>query len=148
QLTPTLRGMHFDSDGLNERAGLSVGFRLPSHLSPITLDENIRKVVGDQARVRARRGAVPAYRAAKNNALVRAALASIRAEGGEPGFVLKSGTSDMNLVAPVWGCPAIAYGPGDSSLDHTPHERISIAEYLQSIRVLQRILKRLAGEGG
>ena len=38
----------------------------------------------------------------------------------QPGFVVKTGTSDMNVVAPIWQCPIVAYGPGDSALDHTP----------------------------
>jgi LysW-gamma-L-lysine carboxypeptidase len=33
-----------------------------------------------------------------------------------------------------------AYGPGDSSLDHTPWERVSVEEYLKSINVLSRAL--------
>ena len=83
---------------------------------------------------------VPAYRAEKNTPLVRSFLAAIRAEGGEPGFTVKSGTSDMNLVAPVWNCPTLAYGPGDSSLDHTPDEHILISEYQRAVRVLARVL--------
>jgi LysW-gamma-L-lysine carboxypeptidase len=52
----------------------------------------------------------------------------------------------MNVVAPAWGCPIIAYGPGDSSLDHTPHEHVSVAEYLRSIRVLRTALERIAAD--
>ncbi|MFZ6019782.1 MAG: M20/M25/M40 family metallo-hydrolase, partial [Chloroflexota bacterium] len=84
---------------------------------------------------------VPAYLAEKTTIVVRGLLAAIRAAGGKPAFALKSGTADMNLVAPVWGCPAAAYGPGDSSLDHTPHEHISLAEYRRSIEVLTRALR-------
>jgi len=57
-----------------------------------------------------------------------------------PGFVLKTGTSDMNVVAPVWRCPIVAYGPGDSALDHTPHEHVSIDEYWRAILVLEAML--------
>ena len=39
----------------------------------------------------------------------------------------------MNVVGPVWQCPILAYGPGDSSLDHTPHEQIELPEYLSKI---------------
>jgi LysW-gamma-L-lysine carboxypeptidase len=53
---------------------------------------------------------------------------------------VKTGTSDLNILAPAWGCPAIAYGPGDSSLDHTPDERISIPELERATDVLARAL--------
>jgi LysW-gamma-L-lysine carboxypeptidase len=79
----------------------------------------------------------------KNTALVRAFLSAIRAAGGKPAFALKSGTADLNLVAPVWGCPAVAYGPGDSNLDHTSNEHISLSEYRRSIGVLKEVLNQL-----
>jgi LysW-gamma-L-lysine carboxypeptidase len=85
----------------------------------------------------------PAYRADKNNPLVRAFLAAIRRADGEPSFALKTGTSDMNTVAPIWACPTLAYGPGDSHLDHTAEEHISISEYLKSIQILAEVLTQL-----
>lgn len=77
----------------------------------------------------------------KNTPLARALLAGIRREGGKPGYLLKTGTSDMNVVGPAWGCPIAAYGPGDSSLDHTPEEHIELEEYLRAIRVLEGALR-------
>jgi LysW-gamma-L-lysine carboxypeptidase len=74
---------------------------------------------------------------------VRAFLAAIRAGAGDPGFVVKTGTADMNVVGPAWGCPILAYGPGDSRLDHTPHEHLSISELQRSIDVLQRVVTSL-----
>jgi LysW-gamma-L-lysine carboxypeptidase len=91
-------------------------------------------------------GAEVAFRAEKNTPLVRAFLASIREQGGRPRFVLKTGTSDMNVVGPAWGCPIVAYGPGDSALDHTPEERISLGEYLRSIEVLKSMVNTLVKE--
>jgi [amino group carrier protein]-lysine/ornithine hydrolase len=49
----------------------------------------------------------------------------------------------MNVLAPHWCCPVVAYGPGDSALDHTPHEHISLQEYLRAIDVLTRVLHLL-----
>jgi LysW-gamma-L-lysine carboxypeptidase len=49
----------------------------------------------------------------------------------------------MNVVGPVWDCPIVAYGPGDSRLDHTAEEHIRIDEYRRSISVLARALEML-----
>jgi LysW-gamma-L-lysine carboxypeptidase len=54
----------------------------------------------------------------------------------------KTGTSDMNLLSP--GIRAIAYGPGDSSRDHTDREKIKISEYLKSIEIFAETLKLLS----
>ena len=74
---------------------------------------------------------------------MRAFLGAIRSEGGDPGFVVKTGTSDMNVVGPAWGCPIVAYGPGDSRLDHTPDEHIEISDLTRSIAVLVRVIRDL-----
>ena len=75
--------------------------------------------------------------------MARPLLPGIRQEGGRPGYLPKTGTSDMNVVGPAWRCPILAYGPGDSSLDHTPGEHIEIVEYLRAIRVLEAALGKL-----
>ena len=89
----------------------------------------------------------PAWRSDRNNPLVRAFLASIRQNvpGTRPGFRVKSGTSDMNVVAPVWQCPILAYGPGDAALDHTPNEHVHLAEYWQAVLVLEEALRGVVG---
>jgi len=85
----------------------------------------------------------PTYAAPRDTSLSRLFRAAIRAEGGTPAFVYKTGTSDMNIAGPIWNCPILAYGAGDSSLDHTPHEHIDLNEYLRSIRVLTRVIESL-----
>ena len=50
----------------------------------------------------------------------------------------------MNVVAPVWKCPIVAYGPGDSALDHTPHEHLELEEYWRAVLVLEATLRQLA----
>jgi LysW-gamma-L-lysine carboxypeptidase len=106
---------------------------LRAHLRALAGDADVQ-FAGDE----------PAYRAPKNTALVRAFLASLRAHGASPAFRLKTGTSDMNIVGPVWNCPILAYGPGDSGLDHTPHEHVSLVEFGRAIAVLQDALARLS----
>lgn len=141
QLTPTLRGMNSSSDGFNETAGLRIGFRLPPGLEVDELENKLHELA-ENAEIE-RIDGIPAYRADKNTPLVRALLAAIREYEGNPSFTLKTGTSDMNIVAPVWNCPTAAYGPGDSSLDHTPEEHILISEYLKGIDVLTEALLTL-----
>lgn len=87
----------------------------------------------------------PAWRGDRSNALARSFLRGLREVAPEEklGFVLKTGTSDMNVVGPAWRCPVVAYGPGDSSLDHTPHEHVLLDEYWQAVLVLEQTLRAL-----
>jgi len=85
---------------------------------------------------------VPAVLGDKRNELVRSFLSAIRAEDVRPIFKRKTGTSDMNLLN-AWRCPILAYGPGDSSLDHTPNEHLDLDEYERAIRVLTHALKQM-----
>jgi len=142
QLQVSLRGLSSGEDGFEEWAWLRVGARLPLALPPDNWYARLEELAfGAQTK---RSGfAIPAYQSDKNTPLVRAFLAGIRHAGGLPGFVLKTGTADLNIVAPAWGCPALAYGPGDSALDHTPGEHLQLSEYAQASLVLQAVLKQL-----
>ena len=84
----------------------------------------------------------PAWRGERSNPLCRSFLGALRelAPAEKLGFVVKTGTSDMNVVGPAWGCPILAYGPGDSSLDHTPHEHVALDEYWRAVQVLEAAL--------
>lgn len=144
QVLPTLRGLDSGADGFEEWARLRIGVRLPPELPPEDWYLQLGSLPGIPA-VEPTGYPIPAYRSDKRSPLVRAFLGGIRAAGGQPGFVLKTGTADLNIVAPVWGCPAAAYGPGDSSLDHTPEERLSLAEYTRAVDVLRVVLERLTG---
>jgi LysW-gamma-L-lysine carboxypeptidase len=146
QVSPTLREMASGDNGFEEWAGLRVGVRLPPDLPPDAWYEEIRKILGSGVSIEPTGFPIPAYQSEKNTPLVRAFLASIRAAGGKPSFVLKSGTADLNIVAPVWSCPAVVYGPGDSALDHTPGECLSLDEYIRAVDVLQNVLKQLSQE--
>jgi LysW-gamma-L-lysine carboxypeptidase len=138
QVSPTLRGMQSGSDGFTESANLRIGVRLPPGMSLVNVYDALNELVQD-ATLRMIEG-VEAYRGEKNTPLVRAFLAAIRKAGGAPGFTVKTGTSDMNLVAPAWGTPVLAYGPGDSNLDHTPSEHILLGDYQRAIGVLTDVL--------
>ena len=147
QLLLTLRGMESDSNDFEQWARLKVGVRLPVEVSPEDWYGKLNEIVGDSHLSVERIGfAVPAWGCEKNTKLVRAFLSGIRSQGGEPRFVYKTGTADLNIVAPVWKCPAVVYGPGDSSLDHTSNEHISLEDYANAVQVLCNTLKRLANE--
>jgi LysW-gamma-L-lysine carboxypeptidase len=143
QISPSLRGWSSGDDGFDGWATLQIGARLPPEVSPESWLERLQSLDAT-ASAEPSGFSVPAYRGDKSSSLTRALLRSIREEGGEPAFVVKTGTSDLNLVGPRWGCPAVAYGPGDSSLDHTAHEHISLVEVAQARRVLARALGHLA----
>jgi [amino group carrier protein]-lysine/ornithine hydrolase len=143
QVSPSLRGFASGSDGFEEWARLEIDVRLPADLPPSDW-YNLLHEMFPNCLVEPAIFPVPAYLAQKNNPLVREFLRAIRSAGGEPGFVLKSGTSDMNVVAPAWNCPILAYGPGDSALDHTDNERISLVDYQQAVVVLQKVLTSIS----
>ncbi len=141
QLTPTLRSIQTFPDEYSETVEMRIGLRLPPEVNQAALEVLLDDVM--QTGERFVDDYIPAYRAEKNTPLVRAFLSAIRNAGGQPAFSLKTGTSDMNLVGPLWNCPVVAYGPGDSSLDHTPHEHLRISEYLTGVSVLTQVLETL-----
>lgn len=105
------------------------------------------ELVGDAATVRLHfRGHEAAWEGDRRNGLVRSFLGAIRHVDPDvrPGFVVKTGTSDMNVVAPLWQSPILAYGPGDSALDHTPNEHIELDEYWRAVLVLEQALRNWA----
>jgi LysW-gamma-L-lysine carboxypeptidase len=141
QLTPSLRSMNSQGDGFTETACLTIGFRLPPQIDINNLEARLLTLAGDAEL--AFRGQEVAYRASRSTSLARAFVRAIHAKGARAAFTVKSGTSDMNVVGPVWECPIVAYGPGDSSLDHTPHEHIDLEEYHRAIAVLTHVLQTL-----
>jgi LysW-gamma-L-lysine carboxypeptidase len=173
QLLVTLHTVNTGDDGVHGWAKMTVGFRLPPDMSPEGLEAEIGGILGIATRRTAHglslqeetsvesvgtpHGAsadenseslnfyshTPTYAAPRDTSLSRLFRAAIRAEGGTPAFVYKTGTSDMNIAGPTWNCPILAYGAGDSSLDHTPHEHIDLNEYLRAIRVLTHVIEHL-----
>ncbi|MCD6285122.1 MAG: M20/M25/M40 family metallo-hydrolase, partial [Anaerolineae bacterium] len=112
RLSPSLRAMNSVGDGFTETATLTIGFRLPPDFDAGALQSRLTELAGD-GRLRFR-GLESAYHAPKNTRLARAFVKAIDAEGSRVQFKVKSGTSDMNVVGPVWRCPILAYGPGNS----------------------------------
>jgi LysW-gamma-L-lysine carboxypeptidase len=143
KLLLTLRGMDSDSNDFEQWAKLKVGVRLPVEVSPEAWYEKLNEIVNGEI-VEPIGFAIPAWGCEKNTQLVRSFLSGIRSQDGEPRFVYKTGTADLNIVAPIWKCPAVVYGPGDSALDHTPNEHINLDEYAKAVTVLSEALKKLS----
>ena len=133
---------HADHDGFRDTAAMTVGFRLPLNFDVPALQHQLEGWA-DGAELRFEY-ADAAVRAEKNTPVVRAFIKGIRDAGGTPRFKMKTGTSDMNILVPVWGCPALAYGPGDSKLDHTPEEAMDLEDYARGVNVLTAALSHLA----
>ncbi|HYA00261.1 MAG TPA: M20/M25/M40 family metallo-hydrolase [Candidatus Binatia bacterium] len=135
-------GLAVAGTGLTESATASIQLRLPPEMgTPAVLPW-----------LDARRGpaelliqfAVDAVHTARDSRLAHALGHAIRRQGGTPRHKLKTGTADMNLLVPRWRCPAVAYGPGDSHLDHTPDEAVEVAEVERATEVLAEALAELA----
>jgi len=148
QLSPSLRHIASRDEGAFGQVEMGIGFRLPVGLSQVDVEQEIGQLVdtlpeGTAAETRFYGGEL-AYKGDKSNPLVRTFLRAIRAAGAKPRFVVKTGTADMNVVGPHWpDTPIVAYGPGDSSLDHTPNEHIDLNEYLRAIDILAAVLRNL-----
>ncbi len=141
----SLQEIESGGDGLKQSARASIGFRLPQWLEPETVVAFLQRAVADGPPVTVEpSGAESAYRGPRDTPLTRAFRVAIRRQGGQPRTKVKTGTSDMNIIGSRWTMPMVAYGPGDSSLDHTPKEHLKMAEYQQAVRVLAEALVQLA----
>jgi [amino group carrier protein]-lysine/ornithine hydrolase len=142
QLLLSLDEIESNGDGFEQFAALRFGARLPPEISPEMWYSELEKLCFGHPIKRASYP-VPAWQSDKNTSIVRAFLSAVRSVGGTPGFVYKTGTSDINVVSLAWNCPAVVYGPGDSAFDHTPDEQIHLDEYRKAVQVLSVVLQRL-----
>ena len=146
QIMPSLRRVRSGDDPFVETVEMTLGFRLPPAWTPEAVLEAITDLAPEGMDLRAY-GPERAHKSNRASPLVRSLSAAIRATGSDPGYVLKTGTSDMNVVAAVWDCPIVAYGPGDSNLDHTPDEHLPLAEYRRAVQVLRTMIESLSPGG-
>lgn len=140
----SLRRINSAQEGNDDVVRMTLGFRLPPSVAPAAIERLLHDLAPEGATVQTY-GAEEAYVAERTTPLARAFQRAIAAAGARPRFKLKTGTSDMNVVGPVWRCPILAYGPGDSSLDHTPDEHIEIAEFERGVAVLTTALQTIMG---
>ena len=133
-------------DGLEEWTKLVIGYRLPLGYDIAGLRTQLQGWAQEDGARISFTGEEAAFQTGRTTPLARAFINAIRTTGGQPTFKHKTGTSDMNVVGPVWGQNIVAYGPGDSRLDHTPQEHISIAEYHRAVNVLEAVLRMCAAQ--
>ena len=129
------------------RCAFKFNVRIPPTLKCREVVKVVREVVEGFASDRGVKASVKwddcveAYVLSRTSTVARAFSRAVSELGARPSFAYKTGTSDINVAASKWRrAEMAAYGPGDSSLDHTPWERVSVEEYLKSIDVLSRAL--------
>ena len=140
-LQPSLRYIQNEQNGLDDRTRFTIGYRLPLNFDTAELRSQLTRWAYEDDMQISFTGEEIAYQSTRSTPLARSFIAALRASGVQPSFKVKTGTSDMNVVGPAWGTNIVAYGPGDSRLDHTPQEHIRISEYTHAIDVLEFVLR-------
>ena len=140
QLGMKIEAIHSDTDGFTDSSQMRIIFRIPLGFQKRRLKRVIETHKG-QAQVQYSLYEPP-VKTSKKNGLVSAFLRSIRSLDGVATFKVKSGTSDMNILQ-AFKVPIVAYGPGNSRYDHTPHEHLDLEEYEKSVTVMKKVLQAL-----
>ncbi len=129
------------TDGLSVEARIELQLRVPPGRTIETVRDRVDDCL-DTGTVNWHDRVEPVMESPRT-AIARAFRAAIRASGGEPRMLRKTGTSDMNVFASGWDVPVVSYGPGDSTHDHAPDERVPLPEYDKSVGVLVDVTERL-----
>jgi [amino group carrier protein]-lysine/ornithine hydrolase len=130
------------SDGFTNTIHMDLRFRIPIGYDISNIKKFIETNKGN-AQIKIHGIEYP-IKVPKNNDLVKQFLKSMRKHHIKPRFKVKTGTSDMNVLGYGYpDVPIVTYGPGDSSLDHTPNEHIIIKDYSKAIEVLTEVLENL-----
>ena len=140
----SMKVLGFESTGAGdqERVQLTVDLRLPPGMTTAAVLKEIPREPGRPRLTTTIR--IEPIETPRTSPVVRALEAGVRAAGGTPTLWRKGGTSDWNLVAPVWRVPGAAYGPGDPHLDHTGGEAVSARDLRRAVVVLRTAFARLA----
>lgn len=140
-LTQIHAGSHDALNVVPERLDFDIDVRIPPSISPKEVADTFRKLAPHNVTVKVHES-LPGVETDINHPLCRAMVGAIRDSGLHPRYVKKSGSADMNITI-AQGIPTIAYGPGDSALDHTPNEVIMLRDYEKAIEVVKRAMVNL-----
>lgn len=133
------------SDGLQDRVTGAFNIRIPPGATTEAIEDGLRKLAETHGALIAIDERVEPALASKSSSLVAAFLRTLRSRGHVPRLMRKTGTADFNLFAHRHpGVPIVAYGPGDAALDHTPDERLNLAEFRESVAILDAAFGQLA----
>ncbi|AOL16197.1 N-acetyl-lysine deacetylase [Sulfolobus sp. A20] len=84
----------------------------------------------------------PPVKVSTNNDVVKSLMRALLKQQLKPRLVRKAGTSDMNILNKI--CYNIAgYGPGNSSLEHTDQEKISLDEIYIGVKTYMLAIEEL-----
>ncbi len=132
-------------DALNvvpETLDFYIDVRVPPSITPGKVADNFRKLAPQNVEVKVHES-LPGVETPMNHPLCRSLVSAIRESGLHPRYVKKHGSADMNITSAA-GIPTVAYGPGDSALDHTPNEFVLLQDYEKAIEILKKAMGKLA----
>ncbi|MCX3061842.1 M20/M25/M40 family metallo-hydrolase [Streptomyces beihaiensis] len=126
----------------HHRAVGVLNFRVPPGADLELLRKLALDQAGDGVEIEVLR-ATPGHAGSRTGPLAKVFGRAFARAGIRPRHVVKKGTSDMNTLATTWrDVPMVAYGPGDSALDHTDVERIDARDVRTARRVLADAVSR------
>jgi LysW-gamma-L-lysine carboxypeptidase len=134
-------GSHSALNVVPQELHFDIDVRIPPSISTEEVAKTFKSLAPQNVSVKIS-GVMPGVEMDLNHKLCKAMVAAIRDAGLQPRYVRKSGTADMNMTIDA-GIPTVAYGPGNSDLDHTPNEYILLEDYEKGIAVLKKTMLNL-----
>ena len=146
-----IKGGNTSGSFIPSNCEILVQLRIPPQLTPEQVFEEVKRKIDRYKATNPKvtvtleqMDVAKAFEADRRSVIVRALAWGIRKTTlNYASFSRKTGTGDMNVLGNALKIPVVTYGPGDSTLDHTPNEHIDIQEYTDSIEVLKKTLTKL-----
>ena len=155
QLSPSLRRfITATNDQMHDTVDAQFAWRLPVGFDAEAFMKELEQQASGPAGLRPARptfnlkfrGYEKAWRGDRNNALVQKfpRRTALGRSVGETRLRAEDRHQRHERRRPAWQCPIVAYGPGDSSLDHTPNEHLPLDEYWKAVNVIEQTLVAFA----